>query len=521
MKPTNAASPHRDVESAARRTAGARIVDRVLIATSGIAILFALTEFAALITPLRVKYGTDVFWFAGALVAGALLTLVAWLRDDVEPPPVSSSARAFFTCSILIAVPAIQIAPTSTRLGALVLAGLIGAVFGALRAVQPWRERVVEKRLARAAGFVAFQLCLLFVLAEIGLRVVARVSTSPLFRRIDQSVSANVARSRYPTGFPRFGFPANSLGFIDHEIAERRAGDRRVLVIGDSFVVGVVPHYFHFTTVCEREIEIDVVAAGVPGIGPYEYLHILATDGPQIEADEIVISVFVGNDLYEAEFSRRPVHAWSNWLDRKSLFALEVPRRLWILRTESAASERAAVDFESTERLDPSVLSNPTALEECFPWLADYRLEVDGHSEEAFIAIETDRLTANCRTHAAAPEAIFDALERIHREAGDTRITVLALPDELQVDDVLYETVTHRLKHEAFERDRPQRQLAEFCAARGIPFLDVLPALRAATPEADGRPHVYHRYDTHLNRKGNEIVGKELARFLEASRSAK
>lgn len=521
MNPTNAASPPRDVESTARPTASARFVDRMLIAISGLAILFALTEFLALLAPLRAKYGADVYWFAGALVAGGFLTLVAWLRDDVGTPPVSTSLRSFFTCSIATAVPAILIAPTSTRLGALVLAGLIGSVFGALRAVQPWRERVVHRGIRRAAGLVIFQLCLLFVLAEIGLRIVARFSTSPLFSRIDQSVAANVARSRYPTGFPRFGFPANSFGFIDHEIGERRAGDRRVMVIGDSFVVGVVPHYFHFTTVCERELGIDVVAAGVPGIGPYEYLHILETDAPPIAPDEIVISVFVGNDLYEAEFSRRPIHVWSSWLDRKYLFAIEVPRRLWILRTESAAKERAAVDFEATERLDPTVLSNPAALEEHFPWVRDFRLEVDGHSEAGFLAIETDRVTANCRTHAAAPEAIFDALERIHREAGDTRITVLALPDEFQVDDVLYETLTRKLQPEEFERDRPQRLLAEFCASRGIPFLDVLPALRAAAPEADGRPHVYHRYDTHLNRKGNEIVGRELARFLEATRSAK
>jgi hypothetical protein len=42
----------------------------------------------------------------------------------------------------------------------------------------------------------------------------------------------------------------------------------------------------------------------------------------------------------------------------------------------------------------------------------------------------------------------------------------------------------------------------------------VLPHLRAAPREDDGKLHVYHLRDTHLNRKGNEIVGRALAEFV-------
>lgn len=56
--------------------------------------------------------------------------------------------------------------------------------------------------------------------------------------------------------------------------------------------------------------------------------------------------------------------------------------------------------------------------------------------------------------------------------------------------------------------------LSAWLAERGIAVVDPLPALRAAAPWSDGRAHMYHTGDTHLNTRGNAVVGAVLAEAL-------
>ena len=48
----------------------------------------------------------------------------------------------------------------------------------------------------------------------------------------------------------------------------------------------------------------------------------------------------------------------------------------------------------------------------------------------------------------------------------------------------------------------------------GVMLINLLPAMRAVEPHADGKRHVYHLQDTHFNARGNDVAGRELARFL-------
>jgi lysophospholipase L1-like esterase len=53
--------------------------------------------------------------------------------------------------------------------------------------------------------------------------------------------------------------------------------------------------------------------------------------------------------------------------------------------------------------------------------------------------------------------------------------------------------------------------MREFCAAAGIAFLDLTPALEQAA--ASGRP-VYFADDAHWNAAGHDVAARELAKFL-------
>jgi hypothetical protein len=92
---------------------------------------------------------------------------------------------------------------------------------------------------------------------------------------------------------------------------------------------------------------------------------------------------------------------------------------------------------------------------------------------------------------------------------------VILIPDEFQVEEDVWEAARVAWPGIELERDRPQRLLVPGLASRGIPCLDLLPALRAVEPLADGRRHVYHLRDTHFNARGNRIAGEELAAFLK------
>jgi hypothetical protein len=91
----------------------------------------------------------------------------------------------------------------------------------------------------------------------------------------------------------------------------------------------------------------------------------------------------------------------------------------------------------------------------------------------------------------------------------------MVIPDEFQVEDAVWEVARAGVDGERLDRDLPQRVLVAWLAEQDIPFLDLLPALRAVPPMADGNRHLYHRRDTHFNARGNEVVGEELARFLQ------
>jgi hypothetical protein len=61
------------------------------------------------------------------------------------------------------------------------------------------------------------------------------------------------------------------------------------------------------------------------------------------------------------------------------------------------------------------------------------------------------------------------------------------------------------------DRDRPQRMLSAWFARNELRCLDLLPRLRRVHPLTDGRRHLYHRQDTHFNRRGHEVAGEALA----------
>src|SRR5207245_7863955 len=136
--------------------------------------------------------------------------------------------------------------------------------------------------------------------------------------------------NRQQPGTMYFGFPINSGGHFDTEFVPRSATSNRIVVwIGDSFSYGVVPRYYHFTQVAERELPgVTIYNMGYPGLGPSDYLYLLEHEALPLAPDLVVVELFVGNDVTDTP----PPPARARWYDADSYLPAIVWHRQRILR---------------------------------------------------------------------------------------------------------------------------------------------------------------------------------------------
>jgi hypothetical protein len=367
-------------------------------------------------------------------------------------------------------------------------------------------------RTLRILELIAFSLATATVGLELGLRAWATLRPTPLLARVQPAPATRIARFRCAPGELRFGFPCNSQGYYDGEFTAREESDPRplVAVVGDSFSVGAVPHAFHYTTVAETLWGARIDSFGVAGIGPPEYAHLVTEEVLPLAPDAIVIALFVGNDLdVEDPLETLTDPGLRSWFQRDQVLLPLVLERLGRERRERRRGGILEVQGEAGAALE----GDAAAVAREFPWVLDPTLEEPTLDDEVFLELETRRALTLCAADPPGLPVVWRSLEEARRAAGDVPLRVLLIPDEFQVDDGLWETVQARAGV-PLERDRPQRLLAAGLAARGFEFVDLLPLLRAEPPAADGRPHLYHRNDTHFNARGNRVAADGLGQLL-------
>lgn len=458
---------------------------------------------------LRGLWGTGfTVWLAAAALSSALLLaeLARALRrrrpeDGAEPEP---RGRLAFAAVVLALVAHLvwlgRSEPLYLHLSAAAVAGLYPALLVAWRAA----GRAGATRARRVGELVLLQLCLTLVLGELGLRALALVRPTQLLSPTWRGAEGLLAGNRGIPGELRYGFPNNSRGHYDEEFPAPGAGTL-VATIGDSFSQSLVPHHHHYTTVCERALPgVTVANLGAPAIGPPEYL-LLMDEALALSPDLVVVALFLGNDVGFDGRDSRPIPWWRTPFDRDHVVLANLPVRLVRIWREARALEAVPRAPAVEDRLEPE------ELEQHMPWLADWRLETPAMSVEAFRAVELARAAEICGSDEAFFEPLFAALERIVRRAGRTPVAFLLIPDELQVEDELWEDVVAGLPDRSLERARAQRFVGAWLARRSLPYEDLLPRLLELPELEDGKRHAYLPRNTHFNVLGNRVAGEGLA----------
>jgi hypothetical protein len=286
-----------------------------------------------------------------------------------------------------------------------------------------------------------------------------------------------------------------------HRISPQRspiAPAVRVLTLGDSFLVGLQVDYADlFSARLEKALalslasSVEVVNTGVGGWGPSHYLLEARSELAEGTVDAVLVALFAGNDIEVdavGRFNPRQgtvVHAW-RWptaLRRDELVTtLAYPLNDTLERRSHAFVLARAVAWKQLMRLGLSARRLPTVL---------LRSEA-----------ESPRWATTADTVAK--------IVALAAQNGAATVVVL-IPGAYQVDPELAAAYARGIGVDPgqLDVDQPARLLGAELAARGIPLLDLLPALRAARGQ-----ELYGRVDTHLAPAGHEVVARELVEPL-------
>lgn len=308
----------------------------------------------------------------------------------------------------------------------------------------------------------------------------------------------------------------NSLGMRGPEPGRKAAGERRVLVLGDSVVWGYgveAEETFAARLGLRMSTETTWCATGNGGVPGYGSKHMAAQmarlDAP-FGADAFVVCGYLGNDPLDDALPQRTVHAGLMMQGPWARLVASSARARLMYRS------RAALWFES--------------------WLANAHPERSLIAQLRFLPEEGEaakgftpqRLFAGLFLDAIDEKAVWDegappviprtlaalraSLERMRGLAKGRPLVFVVMPTLWQVVE---ERRVARLPEcgidpKATERGLAQRRWLETAKAAGVAALDATPILAAAPDPAS----LFLSDGGHLSVAGHEVVADWLAREL-------
>ena len=306
------------------------------------------------------------------------------------------------------------------------------------------------------------------------------------------------ARTRFTTAEFDTDIAINNAGVRDdEELGPKAAGEKRILVLGDSLVLSVqVPFASTFTEQLERRLNADrppgdqtryrVINAGVQGYGPVEEWLFFREVLRDLEPDIVLVSVFVGNDAEEAVTSRVKLN--------DSRPAAEILRESIVTRLRRLVRRSMVLQVlrlrlvAATDRFrSPSGPPEPP-LQSYAASPAPRIAEGVALTRQAIGLIAADAATLGARTG------------------------IVLMPARFQLDDADYGRLRDIVAQSGGELRRDAAS-ERFTAALGelrLPLIDLLAPLRAAP----AGPDLFFQENVHLTLRGHAIVADALAGFV-------
>ncbi len=359
------------------------------------------------------------------------------------------------------------------------------------------------RQRARRALLFGLVFAVWFVVFEMGLRQWGSSEAAPAFQGLftgDPVIGYRLqpgARTQFATVEFDTEIAINATGVRDDdELGPKPPGSKRIMILGDSLVLSVqVPFEQTFGEQLERRLNegsaggdtsYRVINAGVQGYGPVEQLLFFRRLVADVQPDVVIMTIFVGNDAEEALTSEVKLSA-----DRATLDVIGESMVTRLRRTVRRSMVLQVLRLRVREAT--SRFSGPSAAPE--------------PPHQTYAANPAPRIARGI----ALTRDIVEQLAREAAQAG-ARTAIVLMPARFQIDDADYGRLRDIVAQAGgnLQRDAATERFATALSETGLPVLDLLPVLREAPPG----PDLFFQQNIHLTKRGHEIVGDALARFL-------
>lgn len=311
-------------------------------------------------------------------------------------------------------------------------------------------------------------------------------------------------------------FTFNDLGLRDDEITAQRApGEKRIVVLGDSFVLGyTVDRKDHFVDLLEARLaeiapagtRYQVVNAGVEGFSTDQevlLLERLVRDAKIVQRGDVVVLCMYQNDLYwndqpaygGAKKPLLPFAAGDRGEVRLETATIDTQRSSWLKRNSAIANLFAGADAPPMENV-------PGVGEVFAEWGVFLR------QEPAYITRAVTRT-----------EGILIAFHKYCEREGFQPLVAL-VPDKVEVSTLARDGFQTRFPAgAAIDPMRATSVFADACRRAGIDGVHLLDPLNPGEGEPrlfarDADPPLHYEIDWHFSPEGNRRFADALAHRL-------
>ncbi len=332
--------------------------------------------------------------------------------------------------------------------------------------------------------------------------------------RIDNNLgwrpNPNVRGVHTQKGYFESTFSTNSLGLRGPEISkEKRPGEQRVLLVGDSFTWGYgVNDNQTFAARLEQLLEgVKVINLGVTAYGLEQEYRYLQSEGLSYNPDLVVINI-CANDI-EDYHPKNGLGSGFPLPPRKALNASD-PNSSLPLKTKKFLGEKSA--------LYSFVIGRVNSDRRLLRFLVRIGVKEKLEGYESLDANLRPALRKYPPSLQAGLEQSYETLLMIKELTDSHKIPLLLamIPGKTQFSRESLAQFISYLDYEEddFEVDKVDRLLREFASKHGIEILIPLQDFRRASLNNNGRSLYFPLGDPHFTAEGHDLYARSLARWI-------
>lgn len=305
-------------------------------------------------------------------------------------------------------------------------------------------------------------------------------------------------------------------GYLDKSIFKKPQGIFRILGFGDSFARNMAEKEKNYHNFLEADFlkkgtrRIQIINAGMSGIGPGYYWHILKKYGDAIKPDLVIVGVFVGNDFEELEFKYvtmgtigikeylEPGEKILRFFRFPDWWLYQLIRRNLILMREQ---RKKAYEVKNQLVKEEATFSNTAFydIQKKRMWI----FEKENQERLRKIFAKGSKVFLNFKTWC---------------QDRNLELVIAIFPDQFQVDNEMKNMILAKygMVPDSLDVSFPDQLLVQFCQRNNIHCLDMLADFQKQAQSAK----LYRLNDTHWNEAGNRLAADLIFHYLQQNRLA-